>query len=545
MKFLKLKIISLITLSAFIFGSFSMSSCTDDFEEINTNPNSPEVVPTNLIFNGATRYLMNYTRDGWWSARMSLPWMQYTAQHIYVNEDLYQYRENQTTNGWFYLYKTANDLKTIIDMCENPDLSSQMSNYGDLDNQIAISRIMLAYIFDNLLTHFGDVPYWSYGSDDPDFQALDIETYLQPKFANQSKVYPDILKELKEASLQINVSAPGYISGDNIYDGDMLKWRKFANSLILRIGNRIKGVYPDANGAMAEAISRGVFESNSDNAVQAFNTTSVEASPFWKTFMVDNRQDFAIASTFVDLLKGDTGNFGLDPRLPIMSSPKGYTARQVEAKEYTEPSYSDIINDPTILNNYVGMPYGMSVSRANEGDNPKLTESSWPSFHVIKPDFGEVLMEYAEVEFILSEINGWDPGHYQNGIRASMEKWGVNSADISAYLTSVPSANEENVITQKYIALYMQGDEAWAEYRRTGYPNTSILLLPGDSYTDLNGETYIFTPMISGNVVADDIPNRVRYPQTVQTLNIVNYQEAISGLSNGDEINSKLWWDVN
>lgn len=545
MKFFKFKIISLITLTMLVIGSFTISSCTDDFDEINTNPNNPEVVPTNLIFNGATRYLMNYTRDGWWSARMSLPWMQYTAQHRYVNEDLYQYRETQTTNGWFYLYKSANDFKSIIDLCENPDTSSGMEAYGNLNNQIAVSRIMLAYIFDNLLTHFGDVPYWSYGSDDPDFQALDIENFLQPVFAKQEKVYPDILKELKEAANQLNTNESVFNSGDNIYGGDAKKWKKFANSLRLRIANRIKDVYPGAAAEISDAIAQGVFESNADNAVQSFGTTSLEASPFWKTFMVDNRQDFGIASTIVNLLKGDTGGFGLDPRLPIMSSPIGFSALQVEAKAYNEPSYSDIIADPSLLDNYIGMPYGMSVSRAAEGNNPSLTASSWPSFHVIKPDFGEVLMEYAEVEFILSEVNGWDQSHYEKGIRSSMEKWGVSQNDINTYMSSVPPASKKNVITQKYIALYMQGDEAWNDYRRTGYPDGSILLLPGSSYVDLNGDPYVFTPMISGNVVATDLPNRVRYPETAQTLNLESYQAAVANLSNGDEINSKLWWDVN
>src|SRR5690625_7433801 len=105
----------------------------------------------------------------------------------------------------------------------------EMSSYGDLDNQIAVSRIMLAYIFDQLATHFGDVPYWSYSNDDPDFQALNIEENMQPKYAAQEKIFPDILNELKLAAAQINDKEAGLNSGDNIYDGVAREGKKGAN----------------------------------------------------------------------------------------------------------------------------------------------------------------------------------------------------------------------------------------------------------------------------------------------------------------------------
>lgn len=539
MKFFKNKILTVGLAGLTLFG---VSSCDDDFESINSNPNNPEVVPTYMLFNGATRYLMTYTRDGWWSARMTLPWMQYSAQYIYLEEDKYQYRENQTSNGWFYLYKSANDFKSIIDFCENPETSNQMAGFGDLNNQIAASRIMLAYTFDQLASHFGDVPYWSYGNQDPDFQALQIDEYLQPKYASQQKVYADILNELKAASEQLNTSETVFSSGDNIYDGDAAKWKMFANSLRLRIANRIKAVYPDANAHISDAIASGVFTSNADNAVQAFGNTSSEGSPFWSTFMVGRRQDFAANGQFVKLLKGESAtNYGVDPRLPKMVAPIGYTGYQVAEGAYTETSYQDIIGNPTLLNNYIGEPYGLPSG----SQSSSIGETSFMSSNVMKVDFGEVLMEYSEVQFILSELNGWDQAHYVEGVKASMQKWGVESADITSYIATLPAASKENVLNQKYIALFMQPQEAWCEYRRTGYPNGGILLLPGATGYDVAGNPYTFQPLISGNVTATDIPARVRYPQTEQNINQSSYQEAVGGLSNGDEINSKLWWDVN
>src|SRR5699024_11027913 len=410
---------------------FSAPSCSDRIEDMNVNPNSPEVVPSNLIFTGATRYLMHYTRDGWWSARMTLPWMQYSGQLIYQEEDKYQYRESQKSNGWYYLYKSATDFKDIIDLNTDEETKHQMAGYGNNDNQIAVSRIMLAYIFDQLATHFGDVPYWSYGNDDPDFQALQTPEIMTPKFAEQSKIFADLLKELKEAAAQLDPLDAVFIAGDNIYNGDAEKWRKFANSLRLRIANRIKGVYPEAQNHISEAIAAGVFESNDDNAVQAFGTTAAEGSPFWQTFMVGRRQDFVVGEPFVDLLKGVTGDFGIDPRLPKMVAPVGYSGYEVEARSYTESSVDEID-----LDDYVGMPLGLP-SPAVINDNSSIGLTSFASYHVIKPDYGEVLMEYAEVAFILSEINGWDQGYYEEGVKASMNKWGVESDDIEDYINAL------------------------------------------------------------------------------------------------------------
>ena len=132
-------------LMATLLGSTTMfTSCDNGLAELNENPNSPEIVPTYTIFNGATRYLMATSRDGWWSARMSMPWMQYTAQINYTEEDKYQYRDTQTSGGWNALYRSASNFKDIIDKCTNPETAAQMEQYGDLKNQVAISRIMLA-----------------------------------------------------------------------------------------------------------------------------------------------------------------------------------------------------------------------------------------------------------------------------------------------------------------------------------------------------------------------------------------------------------------
>ena len=509
----------------------TLTSCDNDLVAINANENNPEIVPTSTIFNGANRYLMNYTRDGWWSARMSLPWMQYSSQNNYLEEDKYQYRDTQTSNGWTYLYRSANNYKDIIQRCEDPTTTTQMSGYGNIQNQIAASRIMLAYTFDNLVTHFGDVPYWSYGQkNNPKFQALQIDAYTVPAYATQEEIYADLLNELKAAADQIVEGEKVFITGDNIYNGDASKWKKFANSLRLRIANRLKDKMPVAQTHISEAIAGGVFSNNDESAAHKFGSADAEGNPFWKLFYVDNRTDFYVNQTFVELLKGETGSYGLDPRLFKVAAPIGSTAAQIKAG--TEAQTRD-------LTKFLGMPYGQPTVDTYYGVSSNV---NFFSSNYTKINKAEVLMEYAEVEFILAELNGWSQANYIAGVRANMERLGVDAEEIDSYIANLPAANQEHVMNQKYIALLGNADEAWNEYRRTGYPNTSILLMPGETNTRPNGTTYVFTPLMSGNVIATDIPGRVRYPIGQQTLNRVNWTEASSRLSNGDEINSKLYF---
>lgn len=510
---------------------FFFTRCTKDFDKINTNPNEPEVVPTNTIFNGANRYLFNYTRDGWWQMRMSMPWMQYSAQNNYIEEDKYQYRDVQANNGWVYLYRVANNYKDIIERCEDPEFSAMMSGYGNLDNQIAVSRIMLAYVFDNLVSHFGAVPYWSYGQrDNPDAQALDVDTYITPVYMSEADIYADLLKELKEASLQLKLAEVVFVSSDNIYGGDAERWKKLANSLRLRIANRIKHVYPAANAEISDAINSGVFTSNEDNAIHDFGSTNNDANPFWKLYYVDNRTDFWVNRSFIQLLKGVTGGFGFDPRLHAVAAPKGLTF-----SDYTSSGYIDSED----LDDYPGMPYGLP---AVEPYYQQTANINIFAKDYLRIDRGEVLMEYSEVEFLLAEVNDWNQQHYEKGVRANMERLAVSPAAIDAFILALPVANQKNVLTQKYVTLMYNPDESWNEYRRTGYPDGDVLLLPGTTAKrPHDGSEYTFMPLQSGNVIGKDIPSRLRYPTTQQTLNPINWQGAANAIG-GDEIDKKLWF---
>ncbi len=256
------------------------------------------------------------------------------------------------------------------------------------------ARVMLAYTFLQLVDAYGDVPYWSYGNNDPDFQALQIEKYLKPKFASQTKIYADLMKELKEAAAMVVTSeSVVFTRGDKLF-GSPAKLIKFANSLRLRIATRVKGVVPGAEAHITEAIAGGVMTSNADNVGLKYQKDNVLPSPFYRDFYISNRTDFAISNTLVDLLKGQLGNFGVDPRLQKYAAPK--TASKTAVRDNTYAETDD-------LTQYVGMPYGITSAQA-AGQRPRT--SFWSS-NVLKQDYTEILMEYAEVAFLVSESKGW------------------------------------------------------------------------------------------------------------------------------------------
>ncbi len=511
-----MKIIKYIAL--LVLGTLLVTACEVDYED---NPNEPLAAPTSGLMSRVQKQLMNDTRDEWFSGRMSLLWVQYWNQVNYTEEDRFLYRETVNRAGWNDLYANARDLKSIIDINTDPVLKIDANTVAPNENQIAAARIMLAFVFQLATDVWGDVPYYSYGVDNPDFQALmgdSEDEMLTPKYARQEDIYKDILKELDESQAMIIESA-NMIDGDNIYGGNATAWRRFANSLRLRVANRIKGVEPVlANQHITDALAKGVFESNGDNAAIAFENSALNGAPMYRAFYVENRTDFAPSYSFVELLKGNRGPFpGVeDPRLPI----------------YVAPNRDNL---------YYGVPVANS--------NAKVRTYKWESLPgdlVLSSTYSEVYMEYSEVCFIRSELENWNQDWYQRGVEASMRKWKVEGADIAAYLGQLPAANEENVMTQKYLALYMQPYEAWSDIRRTGYPTT--LITPGETYD-------VTTQFYKGGVLTDTLqtffydpivpltkaPARVKYVRNEESVNEANLKEAITNMG-GNNMVTPMWW---
>jgi hypothetical protein len=488
------------SLATFMFG------CQPP-DDTNIDPNEPSRASTSFLLTSAQKVLTDNIWDEWANGRRGMQLSQYWASNQYSDESRYAFRPGISNNLWaFYYAGVIADLNEIIRL--NTESPEEYQGFGATENQIAVAKILRAYMYQVITDTWGAAPYSQAGNPDE---------FLYPQYDSQEEIYNGIINELNEAIASINASGTGVL-GDAIYNGDMNKWRMFGNSLKLRIGMRIADVSPSlSQQTISAAISGGVFQSSADNA--EFNYLS--AAPNNNPLNEDRktRGDFAISNVFTNQLLQLN-----DPRITF----------------YAAPTLSSSPSDPMDVK-YVGEVYGLSESdAANTAD----ADISQPSQIVLEATAPGILMTYAEVQFLQAEAveRGFSSGSaadfYNAGITASMNYWSsgsLSSSDIASYIAQ-PSVNyaaqkasgkEWNVIIgqQKWIALYMQGLEAWAEYRRLDF---GILQAPADGALEGDGS----------------VPTRIIYPLNEQSSNGESYNAAVSA-QGADVLNTKLWWDVN
>lgn len=493
-----------------------LASCSD-FEAINKNPNSPEKVPTQSLIAYVERSIVDEIRSTNLSIGRSDLYVQWLANNTYTDADRYYWISSNGNDSWKNLYLAQSNLDEIIRLNVDEATKAQAAQNGDNNNQIAVARILKVFTYQVMTDTWGDIPYSSFGGSNATFDAGKADQgVIYAQYAKQELIYADLLKELKEASDQLNTGSSAFASGDAIYKGNALKWKKFANSLSLRIANRVRNKLNEADNRIKEILANPaqypIFESNDDNALLAFETNAPNQAPFYKATTLANRNDYAVSNVFVDFLQGKKAVSPVqDPRLSVYAQPNS-------------------------KGNYVGQYYGMDMFTASLVSPDSVSK---PGAAFYKSDYKEVLMEYAEVQFILSEYKNWDQQHYLNGIRASMQKWGISNTAVDSYLQSAPPASQETVLTQKWVALFMQGNEGWAEYRRTGYPN--FLIKAGDIVWKgtVNGQpvTKTFEP-----IGISSVPSRLLYPNNEVQLNSAQYQKA-AAQQGGDQLDTKIWWN--
>ncbi|MBP7023844.1 MAG: SusD/RagB family nutrient-binding outer membrane lipoprotein [Bacteroidales bacterium] len=509
-----------------------LTGCEKDFDKINTNPNNPVDAATPALFSQAIRDFAYNDFDVWYAARQSAVACQHFAQRNYTSEDRYSFRVN-VTDGFFrnnYIWMT--NLQKIIDLNTDPATKENyQALYGDNNMQIAVAEIMKCWVFQLLTDYFGDIPY---------YQALNLEQYPQPAYDTQKDVYDGLIATLNDAQDKLlNSTTGGFATGDLLFNGDLTKWVKFANSLRLRIALRASGRGAEYVAEALDAISDGVMDSNADNAMCLFSTPGApNEAPWYNGYFTSGRNDFTYTYRFMELLKGNnhltfTNPFNgiVDPRYVVFTT------------------YTDLTR--------VGVPYGMpdgTTQRFWSRYSAKRVSLFAVNPVIVHPDFPSTFLDYPTVCFMVSEVNGWDAGWFQNGIEASLEKWGAVDPG-NAYVTAImakfndPATTQEMkkemVITQKYIHLLMQPHEAWAEYRRTGYPKS--IVKPGEvTFVDTDGMLgtaglqYVFNP-IAGSESGSDIVARFKYPSSEYTLNETNVLNAASDMGE-DTHKQKVWW---
>ena len=478
-----------------VFAALAAITACSDLTSINQNPNGPvDVPPPSILPNVIQTVVGGVNGVNSLNIRGGGLWVQYYSEIQYRDEDKYLVRSG-TSGGWGFYNGALEDIRRMIIKGE----ANKTPNWS------AVGRIMKSYVFSVMTDAMGNLPY---------SQALKGDTVLNPAYDTQQAIYNGMLADLAQANTDIDLApgAVGFSDGDLMYGGNMAKWKRFANSLRLRLAIHLSKADPTkAASEAAAAVAAGVFTSNADNAQLMYLGTSPNRNPIYND--AQGRDDYGMSKTFVDSLTSFA-----DPRLPVFAqiNPAG--------------------------TGYQGLPNGL-----NDGEGtPIVNISRFGAFWRSTPNAPMYLLTYSEVLFLEAEAaeRGWIPGgsaaaatYYTNAITASLQQYGVAAADIATYLGQAKvgydaggttlAAHMNQIMYQKWVSLFMQGMEAWTEVRRTGIPS----LIPGPR-------------AVFGAGIAGSIPQRLPYDDNEAVLNAANLDAAVSaqGFSAGNDIQSKLWF---
>jgi hypothetical protein len=456
---------------------WAVGACNDGLTDLNTNPNQPTDVPVDFLLAQAIQGGVSATFGAGQMLQHTAIWPQQFVQIQYPDEEQGLVRAARMEGYWTGYYTgELKDIQTVID--KGAEASKP--------NVQAVGMIWREWIFHIVTDLWGDIPY---------SEALNGEENSSPVYDAQQDVYAGMLSNLESAVGMLGSGAAGFGSGDILYGDDAGAWKKFANSLRMRLAMRVGN-----QQAFVAAYNAGGFTSNADNAMLQWPGPPYE-NPLYENWL--GRDDNGISATMVDSLASLN-----DPRLPL----------------YAEPAADD--------GEYRGHHNGMEDLPAGQGlSHFSRISDFWRANGAATPT---AVMTYAEVLFLQAEAaaRGWisaDPATlYQAGIRASMELYAPyghapSAAEIDAYLAQPQVAYNglESIQYQKWIALWMNGSEAFAEWRRTGVPDLQM----------------------GPDLVTDRIPVRFSYPDSEQSLNAANLNAAVQRQGGGLGIVTPVWWD--
>ena len=540
------KISQLIFLSAFLL---LIGGCDKGFVEVNTDPFAITTIDPALLFAGAQR-----TNLGSWDSESTI------VQQFVIPYNLgatlgFNFNENidGTQNAAWSQYNGANGQQPAVKAFVQ--ILNLLKGTTTKVNLQCITRIWKASVFMNIVDTYGDVPYFKAG-----LAAIEGQTDFYPAYDSDAAIYDDLYLEIKDALSKLD-PAGDYVSADLFYGAkayipitsataQVAQWKKLGNSLLLRLGMRYSKANPTkAASIVAEAFAGGVMTSNNDNCFVVYDGTLFTNGN--NGGLINNNPRFYYAAgPFVNQLKSTS-----DPRSKYMIA------------SFADPNAP--LNDPAPNTNVAaqfGLPVGIpnaNISVANGYRGPKGSGFDYSQVNVnvagslTTPSYW---VTYAQTSLLLAEAakSGWIAGgdaaaktYYEAGIRADMNAYTliiaktkptnaavpilppVSVAEQDAYIAQTgvlyDPANAINQInTQYWIASFLISPEAWANYRRTGFPT-----LARNSYNDAllanGGDGYV---------------HRFTYPDAELSKNQVNYQAGVTAMGGIDDLVSRVFWDT-
>jgi hypothetical protein len=514
---MKIKYIILVAVTLLIGAG-----CTKDFEEVNTNPVQPLELDPIYQFSNAQQ-------------ASAIPAYHYQAEIV---QQLITPYGGVLEGGNRNTVIEANVNAAFNTMYSGPirdltDIINKLKEDPARSNLYNMARIWKAYCFQILVDTYGDVPYTEAGNGF-------IGSLYLPKYDDQKAVYEAIMKEYEEATDAL-ATGKDVVAGDLFFQGDIVKWKKLGNSLLLRTGMRYTKIDNEkAKLVVAKAVNPargGVMTSNDDNAYIRFNAVYTNGTS--NALLSSERGNYYVAKPFVDFLKSTN-----DPRL-------NYIAVKYEIPGNPLATAGAANTNPA---EQLGMPYGYDENAlTNAPDFPGKIGSSFKYSQynratVMRIDAPEYLVTFAQTQLLLAEANqrgyvttGAVKDYYEASIRAHMtqkplfgENVNISAEQQTAYLQGPliafdPARALAQINQQYWVVSFRIWAEAWANFRRTGFPALSPINYPGED------------PAVdAGN--AGGFIHRLTYPLREKSVNTTNVQEATTRMG-GDNLGIRVFWD--
>ncbi|CAN5595733.1 SusD/RagB family nutrient-binding outer membrane lipoprotein [soil metagenome] len=505
---------SIVCLGLLLTGA----ACTKDFDTININPNTPSVVPldyllgeSELFFSGAGSGPGTKTWRPNFGYAACLVQQMSSIDATFYKGSFYTFLGE--INAAYFENSYTFSIKSLVNLIDIAQKDAKQVNV------LSMARILRVMEFARITDIYGDVPYSEAGKGF-------ISNTFSPKYDAQKDIYFDMLKELDEASKAFSATAYVPKAADYFYAGDLEKWKRSANSLMLRLAMRMQKVDPASAQTWAKkAIDGGLIGSNAETiAMQFSNTGAVVNSnpnswilgPSGQNITSVNNGGVQWAKTLIDMMKTRK-----DPRLPVIASLKNGD-RTVEKQR--------------------GLPNATDATGLNSLAEKNLDNYSRPAPNMYDLALPWIYMTYAEAQLLKAEAieRGWATGTAKTAFDAGqaagltqMTSLGgtISAADVTAYTTANPypasgtlEAKMNAIHTEIYLitASTLNHIEGWSNWRRTGYP--------------------VLTPVnYVGNDTNGQIPRRLRYPLSENGVNS-NFQDAITR-QGPDLFTTRIWWD--
>jgi hypothetical protein len=503
----------ILSYSLVVIMTFAFVSCDKDFDEINTNQYAATSIDPVFQLNNAVINLAFPT--GTLNYEIGVV-QQIISPNGGVLAGANFNQDNRALGGPIWQAYYRNVVRNTNDVIVATKANTARANLYNM------ARILQAYALMVLTDTYGDVPYTQAGKGFTD-QAF------YPKYEAQQAIYTDIIKEFTEASAALNAATPTE-AGEILYGGNIAQWKKFGYSLLLRAGMRLSKVDPaKAQSTVQAAFNGGVILTNADNAFMRHDANYL--NPVSNTLNSTEAANYYLTKPFVDYLKNTN-----DPRLSSIA------IRYVGAKSGPEQT---VASGNTTAAVQIGMPMGKDngtvvTAAAADGLASFYEYSQADRRRVTKPTAPNFFVTAAQTNLLLAEARnrGWitantDQFYYEAGVTAHMLQMAsydaasaIPAASISAYLAAnpfLPATALEQINTQYWIASFLNGPEAFANFRRSGFPALTPNPYPGD-------------------IPAGTFIRRITYPTSELSVNSTNVNEAISRMG-ADKLSTRVWWD--